>query len=208
MGVPAPLRWCGVLARSAQWACSGRRRKPLPGTLDPRGPRGRRKEVPTQRFALQPPAKRSDGLPGRVHRPPTSLLSTAIPGPWRAGSVPELFPGIPFCFSRPPTWGVRQRDKDKHKSCPCDLEIVCNAPDREADAVSQPNSPPPERCCVVPRDKDPGTKGQEKPPNAQAGPPRVNSCPQQMPTPDTRSPCSGREEAGFRLGAGRNLLLW
>lgn len=193
-------------AGSSQGALSGRAladgRSPSQARWTPGDPEGAGRRC--QHNAL--PCNHRQNV--RMHRPPTSLLSTAIPGPWRVGSVPELFPGIPFCFSRPPTWGVRQRDKDKHKPSPCDLEIVCNAPDREADAVSQPNSPPPERCCVVPGDKDPGTKGQQKPPNAQAGPPRVNSCPQQLPTPDTQSPCSGREEAGFKLGAGRNLLLW
>lgn len=47
-----------------------------------------------------------------------------------------------------------------------------------------------------------GTKGQEKPPNAQACPRRVNACLQKLPVSDIRSPCSGwgegRLQAGYR----------
>lgn len=75
------------------------------------------------------------------------------------------------------------------------LEIGYNASDRGADAtLSRPTAPPPKYCCVVPGYDALGTKGQEKAPNAQACPPRVNVCLQKLPVSDIRSPCSGRGE--------------
>ena len=56
------------------------------------------------------------------------------------------------------------------------------------------HSSPPKYCCVVPGDDALGTKGQEKAPNAQACPPRVNVCLQKLPVSDIQSPCSGRGE--------------
>ena len=75
------------------------------------------------------------------------------------------------------------------------LEIGYNAPDKRGRRYCESaHSSPPKYCCVVPGDDALGTEGQEKAPNAQACPPRVNVCLQKLPVSDIRSPCSGRGE--------------
>ena len=129
---PAPRVWGPC--EDAQWMSSGRWEAPL-ATLGPRGA-GRRR----QQHSLPCNCHDMEQCPSRLHGPASSLLPTTLPGPWGAGSAPELSPRTPLCLSRPPSWGRPRSPPPPRRN----LEIGYNAQDRGADStVSRPTAPHP-----------------------------------------------------------------
>ena len=164
-------------------------------TLGPRGI-GRRYQqysLPCNRHNTQQRPQPPTRSPPRACSPPPSQA----PG----GQVlrQSCLLGPPLCLSRPPSWG---RHKFSTTSPPQSGNWLQRTRQRSRRYCGSAHSPTPKYCCVVPGDDALGTEGQEKPPNAQTCPPRVDVCLQKLPVSDIRSPCSGwgegRLQAGYR----------